>query len=192
MGLSTLAMPRPIPSLPRAGSGIAGLDDILAGGWPVNRLYLLHGDPGSGKTTFGLQFLIEGAARGESVLYVTLSESRDEVNAVAQSHGWSLDKVAIFESTIKDPTASDDDNSVFHPSEVELRETVKSVLAEVERIRPTRVVFDSLSELRMLAQTALHYRRQILGLKQFFAGREITVLLLDDGTAPESLASIGI
>jgi circadian clock protein KaiC len=175
----------------RAKTGIVGLDDILTGGWPVNRLYLVQGAPGAGKTTLGLQFLLAGAARGESVLYVTLSESRAEVNAVAESHGWSLDSIAVFEPKTSDADElGDADNTVFHPSEVELRETIKELLDEVSRVNPSRVVLDSLSELRLLAQTPLHYRRQILRLKRLFAGRAVTVLLLDDGTAPEGDAQL--
>jgi circadian clock protein KaiC len=171
----------------RARTGIEGLDDILGGGWPVNRLYLVKGPPGAGKTTLGLQFLLEGAKRGERVLYVTLSESRQEVEAVAVSHGWDLAKVDVFEPQVD---WTDDENTVFHPSEVELREHIEKLVREVERVNPARVVFDSLSELRLAAQSALHYRRQILRLKRFFAGREVTLLLLDDGTAPESDAQL--
>lgn len=166
-------------------SGIAGLDDILRGGYTPNRLYLVEGDPGSGKTTLGLQFLLEGVRRGESGLFVTLSETKTELEGIARSHGWSLEGVNILEMAPDEASLSPDaELTMFHPSELELNETTRSMLAEVERNKPRRVVFDSLSELRLLSQNALRYRRQILGLKHFFAGRRSTVLLLDDRTAP--------
>jgi circadian clock protein KaiC len=167
-------------------TGIAGLDQLLGQGLPPKRVYLVEGDPGSGKTTLGLQFLRDGIALGEKVLYVTLSETRSELVAVAASHGWTLDGMTIHELTPSDESFSPDDQyTFFHPSEVELSETTKAVLAEVERINPTRVVFDSLSEMRLLAREPLRYRRQILGLKQFFVGRNCTVLLLDDKTSQD-------
>jgi circadian clock protein KaiC len=168
-----------------ASTGISGLDQILGGGFPYDRVYLVEGDPGSGKTTLGLQFLREGLRLGEKVLYVTLSETRSELAAVAQSHGWTLDGMAIHELAAGDESAfkPDDQYTFFHPSEVELGETTKAVLTQVEEVNPTRVVFDSLSEMRLLAREPLRYRRQILGLKQFFVGRRCTVLLLDDRTS---------
>lgn len=165
-------------------TGIEGLDDILGGGFTPNRLYLIEGNPGSGKTTLALQFLLEGAARGERGLYVTLSETKEELNGVARSHGWSLDALAICELIPDEESLRPDAQPrMFHPAEVELGETTQQVLKEVERAQPTRIVFDSLSEMRLLAQNALRYRRQILALKQFFTGRQCTVLLLDDRTS---------
>jgi circadian clock protein KaiC len=170
----------------RAATGISGLDDILGGGFPKTRLYLVEGDPGSGKTTLALQFLLEGIRLGESGLYVTLSETKDELLAVAASHGWSLDNVTIHELALPEEKLTPGGHyTFFHPSEVELGGTTKSILAEVERVKPVRVVFDSLSEMRLLARDPLKYRRQILGLKQFFIGRNCTVLLLDDRTSTD-------
>jgi circadian clock protein KaiC len=169
---------------PCVSTGITGLDHLLGNGLPPQRVYLVEGDPGSGKTTLGLQFLRAGIAQGEHVLYVTLSETRSELAAVAASHGWTLDGMTIYELTPSDESFQPDDQyTFFHPSEVELSETTKAVLSEVERTNPTRVVFDSLSEMRLLAREPLRYRRQILGLKQFFVGRNCTVLLLDDKTS---------
>lgn len=171
-------------TLNRAATGIEGLDDILRGGLIQNRLYLLEGMPGSGKTTLAFQFLLEGVKQGEAVLYVTLSETEDEIRAVADSHGWSLQGVSIRELASEQMSLeAAEQYTVFHPSEVELTNTTKKILQDVERIKPTRIVFDSLSELRLLAGEPLRYRRQILALKQFFAGRSCTVLLLDDLTA---------
>jgi circadian clock protein KaiC len=167
-----------------ASTNIAGLDDILSGGFTRRRLYLVEGVPGSGKTTLALQYLMAGAAAGETVLYVTLSETEEELRAVAESHGWNLDHIHIRELMPAEATLEpDEQNTIFHPSELELSATTQPILDDVERLRPTRVVFDSLSELRLLAGSALRYRRQILALKQFFATRDCTVMLLDDMTA---------
>ena len=168
-----------------ASTGIPGLDDVLAGGLPRDRMYLLQGDPGVGKTTVGLQFLRTGVASGDKGLYITLSETRNELLAVARSHGWSLDGIEIHE-LVPSGDLSPDDNTLFQPSEVELGETTRDILGQIERIAPARLVVDSLAEIRLLSQSPLRYRRQILALKQFFAGRKLTVLLLDDQTAPES------
>lgn len=172
------------PGTPLATTGIQGLDDVLGGGFTRNRLYLIEGDPGAGKTTLAIQFLLEGVRCGEPGLYVTLSETKEELLGVAQSHGWSLDALAVCELIPSEDSLFDDAQTrMFHPSEVELSETTKALLAEVQRIQPVRVVFDSLSEMRLLAQSPLRYRRQILALKQFFIGRQCTVLLLDDRTS---------
>jgi circadian clock protein KaiC len=162
-------------------TGIAGLDNILNGGFPPRRLYLIQGEPGSGKTTLALQFLLTGAAAGEKVLYISLAETREEVEEVARSHGWSLDKMEIVElSALDQQLRSQSQNTLFHASEVELIETTKLLLDAVDRVKPRRVVFDSVSELRLLSQSPLRYRRQILAFKQYFAGRNCTTLLLDD------------
>ena len=165
-------------------TGVPGLDGILEPGLPRNRLYLVDGEPGTGKTTLALQFLLEGVRHQERGLYVTLSETREELADVAASHSWSLDGIDVHELAATDATANDA-YTLFHPAEVELQQTVDAVFRAVEESRPTRVVFDSLSEMRLLARDPLRFRRQILSLKQFFAGRECTVLLLDDKTAPE-------
>ncbi len=174
------------PNVPRARMGVAGLDEILGGGLPTNHIYLIDGEPGTGKTTLGLQFLIEGAKQGERGLYVTLSESRRELLAVAESHGWSLDGIDIFELTTEGTIDVEESYTIFHPAEVELQQTVDRVLKSIEERNPKRVVFDSLSEMRLLAREALRFRRQILAIKQFFDKRESTALLLDDKTAPDN------
>jgi circadian clock protein KaiC len=167
-----------------AGTGVAGLDDILSGGLTRNRLYLIEGVPGSGKTTLALQFLIKGATAGENVLYVTLSETEEELRSVADSHGWDLSGVQIRELTPSEAELDPEgQHTMFHPSEVELAGTTTRILQDVDVSKPSRVVFDSLSELRLLAGTPLRYRRQILALKQFFATRACTVVLLDDMTS---------
>lgn len=166
-------------------TGIPGLDDILRGGLTPSRIYLVEGTPGCGKTTLALQFLLEGMRNGEPTLYVTLSETKRELTSVARSHGWSLDGIHIHEMAAAEEMLSPDAQlTMFHASELELSETTAAVLAEVNRSNPKRIVFDSLSEMRLLAQNPLRYRRQILALKQFFSGRRSTVLLLDDRTGP--------
>jgi circadian clock protein KaiC len=164
-------------------SGIEGLDDIIRGGFPKNCLYLITGLPGTGKTSLAMQFLLEGIAQGERCLYVTLSETRAEIEKVARSHGWKLAGLQIEELIPSERNLSADAQlTVFNPSEMELGETTEALIAAVNKHRPQRLVIDSLSELRLIAQNALRYRRQVLALKQFFGGHDCTVLLLDDRT----------
>jgi circadian clock protein KaiC len=171
-------------NLGRSKTGVAGLDEILYGGLIPARLYLIDGNPGAGKTTLALHFLLEGAKAGETCLYVTLSETAEELKAGARSHGWSLDGIEIVE-LIADESEFDGESqlTMFHPSEIDLTETTRKVLEAIDRMNPRRLVFDSLSELRLLAQNSLRYRRQILAFKQFLVGRDCTVLMLDDRTA---------
>lgn len=164
-------------------TGNEGLDIILRGGLPSSRLYLVEGAPGSGKTTLALQFLREGVKQGEKALYITLSETKEELSAVAASHGWEIDEFDIFEfSSASDVFGDGREQSILHPWEMELNETIRLIQDEVEKVKPKRVVFDSLSEMRLLAQDPLRYRRQVLALKQFFSGRDTTVILIDDMT----------
>ena len=178
--------PTPHRETELAKTGVAALDQILGGGWTADRVYLIEGEPGTGKTTLSLQFLLEGVARGERGLYVTLSETEDELRSVAASHGWSLGGIDIYQLDVANSLpAGDGDYLMFDPGEVELGQTIAGVLEQVRSISPRRVAFDSLSEMRLLAQNPLRYRRQILSLKQFFAGRNCTVLMLDDLTSPD-------
>jgi circadian clock protein KaiC len=168
----------------RALSGVAGLDRVLHGGFPRNRLYVVEGNPGAGKTTLALQFLLEGLRLGETVLYITLSETAEELYEVAESHGWSLDGVHLVELGSLDSWLQDDSEyTVYHPADVELGETTRRIREAVERVQPTRVALDSVSELKILSQTTARYRREILGFKQFFVGKGCTVLVLDDRTS---------
>jgi circadian clock protein KaiC len=172
----------------KCSTGIEGLDDILGGGFPRNRFHLVQGDPGVGKTTMSLQFLLEGARNNERVLYITLSETKEELADVANSHGFNLEKLAVLElSDIESELLKESQNTLFHPSEVELNRTTKRMLEEIEKIKPDRLVVDSLSEMQLLAETPLRYRRQMLALKQYFAGRRVTVLFLDDRTREPDL-----
>ncbi len=165
-------------------TGIAGLDDVLGGGLARNHLYLIEGDPGTGKTTLAMQFLMEGVRCGQKSLYVSLSESKSELLEIAESHGWSIDGIDVFELAADESELKPEAQyTVFNPTEIDLADTTNALLAEVERLQPVRVVIDSLSEVRLLARDSLRYRRQILGLKQYFSGRKCTVLLLDDRTA---------
>lgn len=168
----------------QAQTGVEGLDDILAGGLTRGRLFLLEGSPGTGKTTIATQFLMTGAARGESCLYVTLSETDDELRDSAASHGWDLGGVEIFELVPPESLLdAEQQQSLLYSSDLELGETTKRIFEVFDRIKPDRVVLDSLSEIRLLAQSSLRYRRQILALKHFFSTQKATVLMLDDMTA---------
>jgi circadian clock protein KaiC len=168
----------------QAATGIAGLDDVLGGGLERGRLFLLEGSPGTGKTTISMQFLISGAAAGERVLYVTLSETEEELRAGGRSHGWDLAGVTIFELIPPENLLDEDQQqSLLYSSDLELGETTKRIFEAFERVQPDRIVLDSLSEIRLLAQSSLRYRRQILSLKHYFARKNTTVLLLDDLTS---------
>jgi len=165
----------------KAELGVKGLDDITAGGLARGRLYLLEGSPGTGKTTIATQFLMAGAAAGESALYITLSETEDELRASAASHGWSLDGIDLFELVPPDSLLDEDQQqSLLYSSDLELGETTRRIFEAFEKVKPVRVVLDSLSEIRLLAQSSLRYRRQILALKHYFARSGATVLMLDD------------
>jgi circadian clock protein KaiC len=178
----------------RARTGIAGLDYVLDGGLPVNRLYLVQGDPGAGKTTLAMQFLLEGVRRGEPAVYATLSETEDELRDIASSHGWDLTGLTICDLQRTQTTLDNESQyTLFHPSEVELSETTRALLEMVDQVKPTRLVVDSLSEMRLLARDSLRYRRQILSFKQYFTGRNCTLMLLDyatEGTGDCQLQSL--
>ncbi|RFP11782.1 circadian clock protein KaiC [Duganella sp. BJB488] len=165
-------------------SGVPGLDEILAGGLTRDRLYLVEGEPGTGKTTLALQFLNEGARHGESVLYITLAETAVELRSVAESHGWTMEGIHIEEilpnEDVLDP---EQQYTIFHPSEIELGTTTQRIVAAIDKYRPRRVVLDSLSELQLLAESPLRYRRQVLALKQYLTSRSCTTIFLDDRTA---------
>ncbi len=163
---------------------MTGLNEILLGGLPPGQMYLLEGDPGTGKSTIAMQFILAGIARGEKALYITLSEPRSELEASARSHGWDAALLPIAEFVPEEASlAPDQQYTVFHPSEVELASTIQKLTNIIDRERPDRLVIDSLSELRLLADNVMRYRRQLLALRQFFVGRNTTVLLLDDRTS---------
>jgi circadian clock protein KaiC len=165
----------------KANLGVQGLDDITVGGLARGRLFLLEGRPGTGKTTIATQFLIAGAAAGERSLYITLSETEDELRSGAESHSWKLDGIDLFELVPPESLLDEDQQqSLLYSSDLELGETTKRIFEAFERVKPTRVVLDSLSEIRLLAQSSLRHRRQILALKHYFARSGATVLMLDD------------
>ncbi|MBV9054600.1 MAG: circadian clock protein KaiC, partial [Hyphomicrobiales bacterium] len=172
----------------KAKTGISGLDDVLSGGFSRGHVFLIEGEPGTGKTTLSLHFLLTGAEAGERTLYMALSETAEELRQGAASHGWTLgDEIEILElippESLLDP---DQQQSLLYSSDLELGETTKQIFDIIERVRPSRVVLDSLSEIRLLAQSSLRYRRQILALKHYFARFGATVLLLDDLTAEDA------
>jgi circadian clock protein KaiC len=169
----------------KAITGVEGLDEILAGGLRRGRVYLLEGSPGTGKTTVACQFLLAGAATGERGLYITLSETETELRETARSHGWEFaDPVTLFELVPPENLLDEDQQqSLLYSADLELGETTKRIFEIVERVNPLRVVVDSLSEIRLLAQSSLRYRRQILAIKHYFATRDVTVLMLDDLTS---------
>jgi len=167
----------------QAAFGISGLDDVLVGGLERHRVYLLEGAPGTGKTTAALSFLREGARLGERALYITLSETEGELRSAALSHGWSLDGIDIFELVPPESLLDEQQQqSLLYSSDLELGETTRMIFGAVEESNPRRVVIDSLSEIRLLAQSSLRYRRQVLALKHYFSKQNATVLLLDDLT----------
>jgi circadian clock protein KaiC len=164
----------------KATTGIAGLDDVLGGGFTRGRIYLVEGGPGAGKTTVGLQFLLEGAKLGERCLYITMSETTEELRSVAASHGWSLADISSFELSVEqDVLTPDQQQSLLHPSVLELGEATEAIIKNVEALKPDRIVLDSVGELRLLSQSGLRFRHQLLALKQYFLPRRTTVVLLD-------------
>src|SRR5687767_2171566 len=164
----------------KASTGVSGLDHLLRGGLPAHRIHLVEGHPGSGKTTLGLQFLLEGVKRGESCMYISLSETAEELRSNAASHGWDLSGIHIQELQPAENLKPEEQYTLFHPSEIELGDLSRSVFAAVESFKPARAVLDSVSDMRLLARDSLRYRRQILALKQFFVGRGCTLLLLNE------------
>ncbi|WP_447985899.1 ATPase domain-containing protein [Nitrospira sp. Nam74] len=169
-------------------TGVSELDSFLHGGLPRKRLYLVHGEPGAGKTTLALQFLMEGVRLQERCLYIALSETKDELTEVMNSHGWTMERIAVLDlADVRDLVAPEEQSTIFHPSEVDLQATTKVILKEVQRLKPQRIVLDSLTEMRLLSESPLRFRRQMLALKQLFAGIGCTSLVLDEmkGAAPD-------
>ncbi len=168
-------------------TGVPGLDEVLGGGFPTDRIYLVEGTPGTGKTTLALQWVIEGVKQGGPVLYMTLAETRDELEESARSHGWSLAGVEICEAAVPEEVLRPEEQyTVFHPTDVELNETTRQMLEAVDRLKPRRVVIDSLSEMRVMAQNPFRHRQQLVALKRYFKRRGCTVLMLDD-RSPETV-----
>lgn len=165
-------------------TGVPGLDDVLFGGLPGHHVYLIEGTPGTGKTTLAMQFAVEAARTGEKVLYVALSETAQELSAIAAAHGWDLNGIALFEVTpVEASIQPEQEYTVFHSDEVEMVQTIRLILERVNQEQATRVVIDSLAELRLLSRDTIRYRRQVLALKQYFTKKQVTVLLLDDHTS---------
>lgn len=167
------------PALLRCSTGVPGLDDILGGGLPANQLYLIEGDSGAGKTTLALQFLLEGKRRGERTLWLSLSETRDQLVSTARSHGWDLDGIELYNLS-ESSFDGGDQYSFFSPGDIELGDVIREVQAVVDRVQPNRIVFDPFSDIRLLARDPLRHRRQVLLLRQFFSGRQCTVLLVQE------------
>jgi circadian clock protein KaiC len=174
----------------KVSTGVSGLDHLLRGGLPAHRIHLIEGRPGSGKTTLGLQFLLDGARRSESCMYITLSESANELRANAASHGWDLSGIHVQEIQPAENLRPEEQYTLFHPSEIELGDLSRNVFEAVEKYKPARAVLDSVSDMRLLARDSLRYRRQILALKQFFAGRGCTLLLLNETGSNDADAHI--
>ena len=186
----TVREPVPLAVDERVSTGVPGLDHLLRGGLPAHRIHLVEGHPGSGKTTLGLQFLLEGAKHGESCMYITLSETADELRANAASHGWDLSGIHVQEVQPADNLRPEEQYTLFHPSEIELGDLSRNVFEAVEKYKPARAVLDSVSDMRLLARDSLRYRRQILALKQFFVGRGCTLMLLNETSASDTDAHI--
>jgi circadian clock protein KaiC len=168
----------------RVQTGVPGLDDVLLGGLPGHHVYLIEGTPGTGKTTLAMQFAVEAARSGEKVLYVALSETAKELSAIAAAHRWDLSGISLFEvSPVEGSIQPEQEYTVFHSDEVEMVQTIRLILDRVNQEQATRVVIDSLAELRLLSRDTIRYRRQILALKQYFTSKQLTVLLLDDHTS---------
>ncbi|MFN7134269.1 MAG: ATPase domain-containing protein, partial [Myxococcales bacterium] len=177
-------MSRRAAFLKQIATGVPGLDEILGGGLPEQGLYLVQGSAGVGKTTLALQFLLEGIRKGERALYIALSETREEICAVAAAHGWPVDALEVYDlAAAEQRTHNEGEQTMFHPAEVELEETTRPLLEEIQRVQPARLVIDSLSEIRLLARDTLRYRRQLVAMKQLFARIGATALLVDERLA---------